>query len=159
MSRTLLSLFAVLALATCLALAQDQPAQNQTGQAQSMPQTQQPPQSQAKAHGQTGMSSEALQAAFQRTFAHYPQLSNVNATVSQDKVELSGTVASQADKDKLRRMVEDNADGRKVSDEKLTVAGSDRQANPPTTSEKPPTSEKPMSEKPPVPPTPPIPPR
>ncbi len=146
MNRTVLTLLAVLALATCLAVAQDQPAQNQPGQAQPMPQTEeqpaQPQQQHAKGERQTAMSSQQLQAAFQRTFDRYPELSKVKVNVTDDKIELSGTVADQADKDKLRRTAEANANGRKVVDDKLKVSGGNGQEKPPM-SETPPVSEKP----------------
>jgi len=134
-----LTLLAAVALAACLAVAQDQPAQTQPGQpqampqtqpspAQTMPQTQPPPQAQAPAApGQKGMSSQQLQSAFERTFQKYPELSHVKATVVDDKIELSGTVPNQDAKDKLHRMAEQNADGRKVVDDKLKVEGSDHQ--------------------------------
>ncbi len=97
------------------------------------------------------MSSQQLQAAFQRTFQRYPELSNVKVNVADDKIELSGTVPSQADKDKVRRTAEANADGRKVVDDQLKVSGSE--SNPSSRQENAPTSEKPpMSEKPPIPP-------
>ncbi len=126
MSRTLFTLLAVLTLATFLAVAQDEPAQNQPGQTQPMPQTQQPPQPQQQpgaGAGQHGMSSQQLQAAFQSTFQRYPELSNVKANVTDNRIELSGTVPSQADKDKVRRTAEANADGRKVVDDDLKVGG------------------------------------
>src|SRR5215469_16218718 len=170
MSR-LLTLSAVLALATGLAVAQEQPAQSQPGQQQqsvppsqqppaqtqpgqqpSMPQSEQPPQPQRPAgQGQSGMSSQDLQAAFQRTFAQYPELSNVKVNVADDKIELSGTVPNPGDKEKLRRTAEANADGRKVVDDNLKVGGGSDSPEKPPMSEKPPASDKPpMSEKPPI---------
>ena len=170
MSR-LLTLLAVLALATGLAVAQEQPpapsqpgqqqaappsqqppAQSQPGQPQSMPQSEQPPQPQRPGgQGQSGMSSQDLQAAFQRTFAQYPELSNVKVNVADDKIELSGNVPNQGDKDKLRRTAEANADGRKVVDDNLKVGGGSDSPEKPPMSEKPPASDKPpMSEKPPI---------
>jgi hypothetical protein len=172
------SLSAAFALATCLAVAQDQPAQNQSGQAPSSPQTQQTPQPQPpSAQGQTRMSSEQLQSAFQRTLQHYPELSNVNVSVTDSKLEFSGTVNSQADKDKIRRTAEANAGGRQVVVDKLNVVSSGQstgqptgqatgqsgnsssQQNPPMSEQPPRSSQPPMSEKPPVPPPSPIPPR
>ncbi len=153
MSKTLFTLLAFLALATAFAVAQEPPAQSQPGQAQPMPQSQQPsqpqqqppaaepqqqppaaePQQQAPAgQGQTGMSSDKLQAAFDSTFQKYPELSNVKAKVSDDKTELSGTVPTQADKDKVRRTAEANADGRKIVDDDLKVSGGENKpSNPP----------------------------
>lgn len=149
MSRTLLTLLALLALAIGLAVAQNQPPQNQPGQAQPMPQTQQPPQTQSQqpaSQGQTHMSSQDLQAAFEKAFQQEPELSNAKVKVADDKIELSGIVPSQADKDKVRHMAEANADGRKVVDDDLKVGGgdkgSDNQQKPPM-SEKPPALEKP----------------
>ena len=69
------------------------------------------------------MSSQDLQAAFQRTFQKYPELSNVKVNVADGKIELSGAVPSQADKDKVRHTAEANADGRKVVDDQLKVGG------------------------------------
>jgi Flp pilus assembly secretin CpaC len=156
MKRKIFTLSAVLALATCLALAQDQPAQNPSGQAQPAPQTQQAPTQHPSTQGQTAMSSEQLQSAFQRTFQQYPELSNVKVNVADDKIELSGTVNSQSDKDKLHRTAEAYAGSRKVVDDKLTVAGNGSQQQKPPMSEQPPMSEKPpassqppMSQKPP----------
>ncbi len=126
MSRILFTLLAVLALATCLAVAQDQPAQSQPGQTQPPPQTQQPsqPQQQPSAgQGQTAMSSQDLQAALEKAFQKDPALSNVKVNVADDKIELSGTVPSQADKDKVRSTVEANAGSRKIVDDALKVAG------------------------------------
>ncbi len=151
MSRTLFTLLAILALATCLAVAQDQPAQSQPGQTQAAPQSQQAPmppsqqapepqtqqapesQPQAPAHqGQKGMSSQQLQSAFQSTFQRYPELSNVKVKVADDKIEFSGTVPSQTDKEKVRRTAEANADGRKVVDDDLKVSGGEgKPATPP----------------------------
>ncbi len=139
MNRTLFSLLAVLALATGLAIAQEQPPQSQPGQAQPAPtqpapQTQQPPepQQQPPAHqGQTGMTSQQLQAAFQSALQKNPDLSNVKVNVTDDKIELSGTVPSQADKDKVRRTAEANADGRKIVDDDLKVSGGEKPASPP----------------------------
>jgi len=133
MSRKFFTLFAGLVLVTCLSAAQEQPAQNQPVQnqpapAQTMPQAQQPPEPQAPAApGQKGMSSQQLQTAFERTFQKYPDLSNVKVSVADDKIELSGTVPNQDAKDKLHRMAEQNADGRKVVDDKLKVGGGDHQ--------------------------------
>ncbi len=168
MSRTLLTLLAGLALSAGLALAQNQPAQNQAaqnqpgqpqqpnqpGQSQPMPPASEPPQAQPQhpaGQGQTGMSSQQLQAAFQRTFQKYPELSNVKVNVADDKIELSGTVPNQADKDKVRRTAETNADGRKVVDDDLKVGGGEDK--PSSRPDNPPASDKPpMSEKPPIPP-------
>lgn len=133
MSRILFTLLAVLALATCLAVAQDQPAQSQPGQTQPTPQTQQPsqPQQQPSAgQGQTAMSSQELQAAFEKAFQKDPALSNVKVNVADDKIELSGTVPSQADKDKVRSTAEANAGSRKIVDDDLKVAGGE--SKPPT---------------------------
>lgn len=143
MSRTLFTLLALIALATGLAIAQDQPAQNPS-QSQPMPQTQQPsqPPQQPPAHqGQTGMSSQQLQAAFERTFQRYPELSDVKIKVADDKIEFSGTVPNQADKDRVHRTAEANADGRKIMDDDLKVSGN---ANKPL-NEKPPMSEQPRT--------------
>ena len=131
MSRTLFTLLAVLALTTILAVAQDPPAQNPPAQnqqnppAQAQPPQTQPPQpsQQGAGQGQTGMSTQQLQAAFQSTFQKVPELANVKVNVADDKIQLSGTVPSQADKDKVRRTAEANADGRKVVDEDLKVSG------------------------------------
>lgn len=104
------------------------------------------------------MSTQQLQAAFDRTFSHYPeQLSNVKATITDDRIELSGTVASQNDKDQLHRLAEQNADGRKVVDDNLKIGSAQPQpgmpqADQPPTSKPPASDQKPMSEKPPVPP-------
>ncbi len=146
MSKTLFALLVGLALATCLAVAQNQPAQNPSGQTQQAPQTQPPSQPQQQspaAQGQTGMSSKDLEAAMTSAFQRYPELSDVKVKVADDKIELSGTVPSQADKDKARRAAEANADGRKVMDDDLKVAGGESKS---------PAEKPPMSEKPPIPP-------
>jgi SH3 domain-containing YSC84-like protein 1 len=46
---------------------------------------------------------------------------NVNVNVTQDTVQLSGTVPSDNDKNTVRKIAEDNAGGRKVVDSDLTV--------------------------------------
>ncbi len=147
MSKTLFALLAGLALATCLAVAQDQLAQSPSGQTQPAPQAQPPSQPQQQipaAQGQTGMSSKDLEAAMTSAFQRYPELSDVKVRVTDDKIELSGTVPSQADKDKARRAAEANADRRKVVDDDLKVGGGGES--------KPPAEKPPMSEKPPIPP-------
>ncbi len=133
MSRTLFTLLAVVALATCLGFAQEQPQQNPPGQSQPMPQTQPPPQPQQQqpaGHGQAGMSSQELQAAFESALKKNPELADVKVKVADDKIELSGTVDSQANKDKVRSTAEANADGRKVVDDDLKVSGGE--SKPPT---------------------------
>ncbi len=78
------------------------------------------------------MSSQQLQAAFESAFKRYPQLADVKANVTDNKIELSGTVPTQADKDKVRRTAEVNADGRKVVDDALKVSGGENKpASPP----------------------------
>ena len=80
------------------------------------------------------MSSQELESAFQAAFQKDPNLANVKVKVADDKIELSGTVPSQADKDKVRRTAEANADGRKIVDDDLKVGGGENKpANPPTT--------------------------
>ncbi len=69
------------------------------------------------------MSSQQLQAAFDSTFQQHSELSNVKTKVSDDKIEFSGTVPTQADKDKVRRTAEAHAGGRKVVDKDLKVSG------------------------------------
>jgi osmotically-inducible protein OsmY len=49
-------------------------------------------------------------------------LANVTAKITDNSVELSGTVASKADKDKARSIAESNAGGRKVVDH-IEVSG------------------------------------
>ncbi len=148
MSRILLTLAGVLALATCLAVAQEQspqnpPAQSQPEQTQQAQPPSQPQQQAPAAQGQSGKSSKELESAMTSAFQKYPELSNVKVKVADDKIELSGTVPSQDDKDKARRTAEANADGRKVVDDDLKVGGGENKPS----SEKPP-----MSEKPPIPP-------
>lgn len=121
--RNIYTLLAVLALAAGFAFAQDVPAQSQPDQSQQqMPQAQQPSQQTSPSQGQTGMSSQDLQTAMQSAFQKDPALSNVTANVADQKIELSGTVASKADKDKARRIAETNSGGRKVVD-KIKVSG------------------------------------
>ena len=78
------------------------------------------------------MTSQQLQAAFQSALEKNPELSNVKVSVTDEKIELSGTVPNQADKDKVRRTAEANADGRKVVDDDLKVSGGEsKPASPP----------------------------
>ncbi len=77
------------------------------------------------------MSSQQLQAAFQSTFQRYPELSDVKVTVADDKIEFSGSVPSQVDKDKVHRTAEANADGRKVVDDQLKVRGGESKPSSP----------------------------
>jgi osmotically-inducible protein OsmY len=130
--RNIYTLLAVLALAAGFAFAQDVPAQqSQPDQSQQqMPQTQQPSQQTPPSQGQTAMSSQDLQTAMQSAFQKDPALSNVTASVADQKIELAGTVASKADQDKAHSIAETNAGGRQVVD-KIKVSGGE--STPPST--------------------------
>ena len=77
------------------------------------------------------MSTQQLQAAFQSTFQKVPELANVKVKVADDKIELSGTVPNQIDKEKVRRTAEANADGRKVVDNITVASGESKPPSPP----------------------------
>jgi osmotically-inducible protein OsmY len=114
MKRNTLKLLAVLALFTGFALAQYPSAQSQPDQSQQTPQTQQQPtpdtQQMPQSQSQTGTASQSVQSQIQQQ----PALSNVTASESSDRIELSGTVASKADKDMAKSIAESAAGGRKV---------------------------------------------
>jgi osmotically-inducible protein OsmY len=55
--------------------------------------------------------------------------SNVSVNVTDDKVELSGTVASAGDKDKVEQIARSNAGSRTI-DNKIKVSGSSSSPNP-----------------------------
>ena len=115
MKRNIFNLALVLALFTGFVLAQNPGAQNPPQQSQPTPQAQQPtPDSQtpAQSQPQANTAGAQIQTALQKESA----LSNVMVNETSDKIELVGTVASAADKDKARSIAEQNAGGRKVVD-------------------------------------------
>ena len=120
--RNICTLLVILTLAGSCALAKGLSAQDPSQQQQTpqTPQQQQTPPS----PGQTGMTSQALQSQIQTAFHQDSALSNVTVSVTEDKIDLSGTVATKADKDKARTMAESNSGGRKVVD-KIKVSGSE----------------------------------
>jgi osmotically-inducible protein OsmY len=69
------------------------------------------------------LSNSDVKDLIQRALRNEPSLSssNVNVVVTQDAVQLAGSVATQADKDTVRRIAEQNAGSRKVSDADLAV--------------------------------------
>jgi osmotically-inducible protein OsmY len=125
MKRNILYLAFALALSTGLAIAQNPSAQQQTDQSQPMPQTQpQTPQTQQTPatpgpSSQTGTTGQSVQAQIQQQ----PELSGVTVNETSDKIELSGTVASKADKEKAKSIAEASAKGRKVAN-KIKVSES-----------------------------------
>jgi osmotically-inducible protein OsmY len=130
MKRNTLNLLAVLALLTGFALAQypntpsQQDPSQQTSQTQQRPDAQQMPQGQSQSP--TGPASQSVQSQIQQQ----PELSNVTVTEGSDKIELSGTVASKADKDKAKSIAESAAGGRKVKNN-IKVSESKDTASPP----------------------------
>lgn len=119
-----LTSIALLAIAT-VAFVSAQSTSSQTTPGQTSPS--QYPSTQSGTSGQTATpsSTEGIQTQIQKDFQQDPALSRagVSANVSESKVELTGTVASQADKDKAQSIAESNAGSRKVVNN-ITVSGS-----------------------------------
>lgn len=71
----------------------------------------------------SGLSNSDVKDLIQRALRNETSLSssNVNVVVTENEVQLSGTVASQTDKDTVRSIATQNAGSRKVSDADLTV--------------------------------------
>jgi hypothetical protein len=112
MKRNIFNLAFVLALFTGFVMAQNPGAQDRSDKSQPMPQAQQqqtPETAPAQSQPQASSAGAQIQTALQKQ----PELSNVETN---DKIELAGTVASAADKDKARSIAEANAGGRKVVD-------------------------------------------
>ncbi len=122
----------VLALALACATAQSSGSSPSTGN-----QTTQPSQDQTqKPDTQTGSSATAtsssdVQGQIQNALKSDPTLSNANITVSvtDDAVELSGTVASADEKRAARKIVKSYAGSRKIKDS-LTVSGDSKKTPP-----------------------------
>jgi hypothetical protein len=131
MIRNIFSLAFVLALFTGFVLAQNSGAQDRPDKSQPMPQTQpQSPDTQAPAQSQPQSNSAGAQ--IQTALQKEPALSNVMVNETTDKIELAGTVASAADKDKARSIAEANAGGHKVVDN-IKVSNSSNTSSPSTT--------------------------
>ena len=115
MKRNIFNLALVLALFTGFVLAQNPGAQDRPDKSQPTPQTQQQPTPEtapAQSQPQSSSPGAQIQAALQKQ----PKLSNVMVNETTEKIELAGTVASTADKDKARSIAEASAGGRKVVD-------------------------------------------
>jgi osmotically-inducible protein OsmY len=69
------------------------------------------------------MSNADIQNAIQRAIRNDSSLanSNVNVAVTQDAIELTGNLATNADKDTVRHIAEQYAGSRKIVDRDLTV--------------------------------------
>ncbi len=69
------------------------------------------------------MSASAVQSNIQKALSSAPGVntSSVNVNVTQNSVELSGTVPSEDDRQQIIRIAEDNSDGRTVVDKNLKV--------------------------------------
>lgn len=137
--KKILTLAAFLALATGLVFAQATPAQQTPDQTQQMPQTQQTPSaqqtppygSQTQTQSSASGSSQTVQSQIQSAFQQQPGLSNVTVNVTDNSVELSGTVASKEDKAKARSTAESSAGGRKIVDKIKVSSGSSGTSSPP----------------------------
>lgn len=120
MKRNVFYLALVLALFTGFVLAQnpgaqDRPDSSQPSQSQPTPQAQQPtPDTQAPAPAQSQPQANTPGAQIQAALQKEAALSNVMVNETSDKIELAGTVATEADKDKARSIAESNAAGHKV---------------------------------------------
>jgi invasion protein IalB len=120
MKRNMFYLALVLALFTGFVLAQnpaapDRPDQSQPSQSPPTPQAQQPtPDTQAPAPAQSQPQANTPGAQIQAALQKEAALSNVMVNETSDKIELAGTVASDADKDKARSIAEANAAGLKI---------------------------------------------
>ena len=126
--RYICTLLAVLTLAVGFAVAQGSPSQSQPDQSQQPSQTQ-PDQSQQMPQAGQASSSDSVRTEIQSDLQKEPGLSGVSVNVTDDKVELSGTVASQADKDKARSKAEAKAGSRKVEDN-IRVSGGSESSSP-----------------------------
>jgi hypothetical protein len=73
--------------------------------------------------GNSGLSNSAVKDVIQRALRNEPSLSssNVNVVVTEDAVQLSGTVGTATDKARVHDIAQQNAGSRKVSDADLTV--------------------------------------
>jgi osmotically-inducible protein OsmY len=149
MRRHVLTIASVLALFTGFVLAQNpgtqnRPDQTQPDQSQPTPQAQ-PPQPQATPQGQpatpdtqapasaqsqpqANSPGAQIQAALQKEAA----LANVMVNETSEKIELVGTVASAADKDKARTIAEQSAAGHKVVDN-IKVSSNSNTSSPSST--------------------------
>jgi osmotically-inducible protein OsmY len=117
MKRNIFALVVVLALCAMFAVAQSPSTQDQS---QQTPTAAQQPSSPSGA-GQAGGSDQSVQQV-QSALQQQPELSGVMASASGDKIELTGTVAKKADKDKAKSVAESAAGGKKVVD-KIKVSG------------------------------------
>jgi osmotically-inducible protein OsmY len=120
------TVFAVFAIAQSSYPSSTQPSQDQS---QSQPTSQ-------SSMGQSGSSSSDVQTNIQKAFQQDPSLASasISANVTDSKVELTGTVASSADKDKAESIAQQNAGSRKV-DNKIKVSGTSSQ--PPSSTQPP----------------------
>ena len=131
MKRNVLMLLGVLALFTGFVIAQSPGAQDRPDQSPQTPQsrqqqpadTQQTPQSQSP----TNSAGQSVQAQIQQQ----PELSGVTVNESSNKIELSGTVGSKADKERAKTIAESSASGRKVVN-KIKVSSSNGTTSPST---------------------------
>jgi invasion protein IalB len=120
MKRNMFYLALVLALFTGFVLAQnpgaqDRPDPSQPSQSPPTPQAQQPtPDTQAPAPAQSQPQANTPGAQIQAALQKEAALSNVMVNETSDKIELAGTVASDADKDKARSIAEASAAGLKI---------------------------------------------
>lgn len=131
------ALVVVLAFATTFAIAQaTAPDQSQQAPGQSSPQSQQYPPSDTQSTGQSqssaASSSNDVQTKIQTAFRQDPTLANsgISVSVTDDKVELSGTATSKDEKDKAKSIAESNAGGRQVMDN-VKVGGGESSTPPP----------------------------
>ncbi len=106
------------------------PSSDQTSSSQQQPSS--------SASGQTststssGMGASDAQGRIQQALQQDSSLSGVTATAQNNKIELSGTVASKADKDKAKSIAESNAGGMKVVDHiKVSSTSASPSSNPP----------------------------
>ncbi|HEX7286070.1 MAG TPA: BON domain-containing protein [Candidatus Angelobacter sp.] len=113
-------LFCILLLLTAtLALAQQQPSGQQNPPSGAPPQTQQPA---PPAQQERAMSNSDIQGQVQSTLGNDPSLSGaqVQASVDDTSITLTGTVQSQAQKDRILALVSPYQAQRKIVD-KVTV--------------------------------------
>jgi hyperosmotically inducible periplasmic protein len=121
-----LALVVVLCFATTFAIAQaTSPDQSSSGQSSS--QTPQYPST-------GGTSSNDVQKMIQSTFQKDPTLasSSISVSVTDTKVELSGTAKTQAEKDKAKSIAESYAGSRQIVDN-VKVSGGGSSTSPSTT--------------------------
>jgi hyperosmotically inducible periplasmic protein len=132
MKRSVFLVATVMVVFAAFAIAQYPSSQPSSDQSQSA----QP--SQASGSQSSSGGSSDVQTKIQKAFQQDPSLasSSVSANVTDDKIQLTGSVSSSADKDKAEQIAQQNAGGRKV-DNKIEVGSSGTSSQPPSSKQPP----------------------